>query len=89
MKYAVTVTTTGGAMTDTLTAELGELGAVVRSSADPHRCDASFTIDAADAPSAAALAIEGVRAVRGDVTVDALEVVTTLEWERRLTDSGR
>jgi hypothetical protein len=74
MNFAVTVTTTGGALTDTVTAELGRLGALVQSSSDPHRCEATFTIDAADASSATALAIEGIRAVRGEITVEHVEV---------------
>jgi hypothetical protein len=58
----------------------------VRTSPDPRRCAATFTIDADDPTSAAALAIEGIRAVRGQVTVDAVEVVTTVEQERRLAE---
>jgi hypothetical protein len=74
MKYAVTVTTTGRALSAEQAAELGRLGADVSGDGDPARCDATFTIDAADAPSASALAIEGVRAVRGEITVVHVEV---------------
>ena len=75
MKYVVTVTTTGGPMTDAHVADLGRLGARVLRSDEPQWCEATFRIEASDEPSASALAIEGVRAVRGDVTVDAVAVV--------------
>jgi len=77
MNYAVTVTTTGAAMTDELVAELSQLGAGVTVSDDRRRCEAAFTIDAVDAPSATALAIEGVRAVRGDIHVETVQVSAT------------
>ncbi len=48
-------------MTDTHVADLARLGATVELTDEPVRCDATFTIEAADAPSATALAIEGVR----------------------------
>jgi len=76
VKHTVTVTTTGDPMTDALVADLERLGAVVAGSDEATRCDATFTIEAVDAPSATALAIEGVRAVRGEVHVDAVTVVT-------------
>jgi hypothetical protein len=74
MHYAVIVTTSGQALTADQASELGRLGATVSTDGDTRRCAAAFTIDATDAPSAAALAIEGVRAVRGDVTVEHVEV---------------
>jgi len=76
VKHTVTVTTTGGPMTDALVADLARLGATVVVAADPSRCEATFTIEAVDAPSATALAIEGVRAVRGEICVDAVTVET-------------
>ena len=76
MKFTVTVTSTGDPMTDAHVADLGQLGATVQVTEEARRCEATFTIDATDATSATALAIEGVRAVRGEVTVDAVAVVT-------------
>jgi hypothetical protein len=75
VKYLVTVASTGGPMTDAVVADLRRLGAGVELSAKPGWCEATFTIDATDAHAATALAIEGVRAVRGEIAVDAVGVV--------------
>ena len=49
---------------------------------EPGRCEATFTIEAADAQSATALAIEGVRAVRGEVTLGAVTVAADRDMTR-------
>jgi hypothetical protein len=77
VKYAVTVTSTGGPMTEVIVEDLRRLGGTVVLAAEPSGCDVTFTIEAADAQAATALAIEGVRAARGEVTVDGVSVSVT------------
>lgn len=79
MKYAVTVTSTGGPMTEAIVEDLRRLGGTVGLGDRPSSCDVTFTIEAADGQTATALAIEGVRAARGEVTVDAVAVAAVTD----------
>ncbi len=84
MEYAVSIDATGSPLTEDQLVQLLDDGQVFAGDIDYTRIEATMTVQAPGPLEAGAVAIVRTENVRGPVTVDALEILTTDEQDRRL-----